>query len=488
MKIPLSWLKDFVNLDGLSVEEVARKLTLAGLEVDEIKHAGIPWEIGVADTQQTLVINRLRDRIRVQADGQMRTGRDIVIAALLGAEEYGFGTISLVTIGCIMMRKCHINTCPVGVATQDPRLRARFTGKPEHVVNFMRFVAQDARETMASLGFRTFDEMVGHVEVLETRAALDHWKAKGLDFSRILARPEVPPGTSLHCTTRQIHEVPGALDKELILKSHPALETGEKVRLFMQIRNCHRTVGATLSAEVSKRFGAKGLPADTINVTFTGSAGQSFGAFLAPGITFEIEGDANDYFAKGLSGGKIVIYPPRASTFRARDNIISGNVNLFGATGGEAYINGMAGERFAVRNSGAVAVVEGLGDHGCEYMTGGLVVVLGRTGVNFAAGMSGGIAYVLDEDQLFDTRCNLEMVDVEPVIAAQDRRSLKELVERHVMYTRSEHATRILRDWDEILPRFVKVMPIDYRKALERMAREQTRETEVVNVTEEVYR
>jgi len=456
--------------------------------ISSIKHAGIPWEIGVADTQQTLVMNRLRDRIRVQADGQMRTGRDIVIAALLGAEEYGFGTISLVTIGCIMMRKCHINTCPVGVATQDPRLRARFTGKPEHVVNFMRFVAQDARETMASLGFRTFDEMVGHVEVLETRAAVDHWKAQGLDFSRILARPEVPPGTSLRCTTKQTHDTTLSLDKELILKSHPALETGEKVRLFMQIRNCHRAVGATLSAEVSKRFGAKGLPADTINVSFTGSAGQSFGAFLAPGITFEIEGDANDYFAKGLSGGKIIVYPPRASTFRARDNIISGNVNLFGATGGEAYINGMAGERFAVRNSGAVAVVEGLGDHGCEYMTGGLVVVLGRTGVNFAAGMSGGIAYVLDEDQLFDTRCNLEMVDVEPVIAAQDRRTLKELVERHVMYTRSEHATRLLRDWDEILPRFVKVMPIDYRKALERMAREQTRETEVVNVTEEVYR
>jgi glutamate synthase (NADPH) large chain len=456
--------------------------------ISSIKHAGIPWEIGVADTQQTLVMNRLRDRIRVQADGQMRTGRDIVIAALLGAEEYGFGTISLVTIGCIMMRKCHINTCPVGVATQDPRLRARFTGKPEHVVNFMRFVAEDARETMAALGFRTFDEMIGHVEVLETKAALDHWKAQGLDFSRILARPEVPAGTSLRCTTRQIHDVPGPLDKELILKSHRALESGEKARLFMQIRNSNRTVGATLSAEVSKRHGAKGLPADTINVTFTGSAGQSFGAFLAPGITFELEGDANDYFAKGLSGGKLIVYPPRASTFRARDNIISGNVNLFGATGGETYINGMAGERFAVRNSGAVAVVEGLGDHGCEYMTGGLVVVLGRTGVNFAAGMSGGIAFVLDEDQLFDTRCNLEMVDVEPVLAAQDRRTLKDLVERHVMYTRSEHATRILRDWDEILPRFVKVMPIDYKKALERMAREQARETEVVNVTEEVYR
>jgi glutamate synthase domain-containing protein 3 len=456
--------------------------------ISSIKHAGIPWEIGVAETQQTLVMNRLRDRIRVQADGQMRTGRDIVIAALLGAEEYGFGTIALVAIGCIMMRKCHLNTCPVGVATQDPRLRARFTGKPEHVVNYMRFVAQDVREIMASLGYRRMDDMIGHVEVLETRTAVDHWKAKGLDFSRILARPDVPSGTSLRCTQQQQHDFSLSLDRELVLRAKPALETGQKVRLFMSIRNCNRTVGATLSSEVSRRHGARGLPADTIIVTFTGSAGQSFGGFLAPGITFELEGDANDYFAKGLSGGKIIVYPPRESTFRARDNIITGNVNLFGATSGEVYINGMAGERFAVRNSGAVAVVEGLGDHGCEYMTGGTVVVLGRTGVNFAAGMSGGIAYVLDEDQLFDTMCNLEMVDIEPLTLAVDRRTLRELVERHVMYTRSEHATRILRDWEEMLPRFVKVMPIDYRKALERIAKEQSRETEVVAPTEEVYR
>jgi glutamate synthase (NADPH) large chain len=456
--------------------------------ISSIKYAGIPWEIGVAETQQTLVMNRLRDRIRVQADGQMRTGRDIVIAALLGAEEYGFGTISLVTIGCIMMRKCHLNTCPVGVATQDPRLRARFTGKPEHVVNFMRFVAQDAREVMASLGFRTFDEMIGHVEVLETRAAVDHWKARGLDFSRILAKPDLPAGTSLRCVRGPQHDFTLSLDRELIQRSAAALEGREKVRLFMGIRNCNRTTGATLSAEVSKRHGAKGLPADSISVSFIGSAGQSFGAFLAPGITFELEGDANDYFAKGLSGGKIIVFPPREATFRARDNIITGNVNLFGATGGEVYINGMAGERFAVRNSGAVAVVEGLGDHGCEYMTGGTVVVLGRTGVNFAAGMSGGIAYVLDEDQLFDTMCNLEMVDIEPITDGKDRKTLKELVERHVMYTRSEHATRILRDWDEMLPRFVKVMPIDYRKALERIAKDESRETEVVGMTEEVYR
>jgi glutamate synthase (NADPH/NADH) large chain len=456
--------------------------------ISSIKHAGIPWEIGVAETQQTLVMNRLRDRIRVQADGQMRTGRDIVIAALLGAEEYGFGTISLVTIGCIMMRKCHLNTCPVGVATQDPRLRARFTGKPEHVVNFMRFVAQDVREIMASLGFRTIDDMIGHVEVLETCTAVNHWKTRGLDFSRILARPEVPAGTSLRCTRAPQHDFALSLDRELILRAKPALENREKVRLFMSIRNCNRTVGATLSAEISKKYGAAGLPADTITVSFIGSAGQSFGGFLASGITFELEGDANDYFAKGLSGGKIVVFPPREATFRARDNIITGNVNLFGATGGEVYINGMAGERFAVRNSGAIAVVEGLGDHGCEYMTGGMVVVLGRTGVNFAAGMSGGIAYVLDEDQLFDTMCNLEMVDIEPLTSAKDRKTLREIVERHVMYTRSEHATRILRDWEEMLPRFVKVMPIDYRKALERIAKEESRETEVVGVTEEVYR
>ena len=455
--------------------------------ISSIKHAGIPWEIGLAEAQQTLVLNRLRDKIRVQADGQMRTGRDIAIAALLGAEEFGFGTVSLVTIGCIMMRKCHLNTCPVGVATQDPRLRARFTGKPEHVMNFMRFVAEDLRQTMASLGFRTVDEMVGHVEVLETRPAVDHWKAKGLDFSRILAKPDVPAGTSLHCTRGPQHDFSLSLDRELIERSRKAIEGGQKVHLYMAIRNCNRTVGATLSAAVSRRYGAKGLTADTISVSFTGSAGQSFGAFLAPGITFELEGDANDYFAKGLSGGKIIVFPPRSATFRAQDNIITGNVNLFGATGGEVYINGMAGERFAVRNSGAVAVVEGVGDHGCEYMTGGTVVVLGRTGVNFAAGMSGGVAYVLDEDQLFDTKCNLEMVDVEPVTSMKDRTTLRQLVERHVMYTRSEHATRILRDWSEMLPWFVKVMPIDYKKALERMAEEESKEAESVMLTEEVY-
>jgi len=386
------------------------------------------------------------------------------------------------------MRKCHLNTCPVGVATQDPRLRAKFTGRPEHIINFMRFVADDARRIMASLGFRTMDEMIGHAEVLHTVAAVNHWKTKGLDFSRVLAKVDLPAGMSLRCIKKQEVDWSLSLDRELIQRAKPALEKREPVQLFMAIRNRNRTVGATLSAEVSKRHGSKGLPDGTISVSFAGSAGQSFGAFLAPGITFELEGDANDYFAKGLSGGRIIVYPPRASTFRAQDSIITGNVNLFGATGGEVFINGMAGERFAVRNSGAVAVVEGVGDHGCEYMTGGVVVVLGRTGVNFAAGMSGGVAFVLDEDQLFDTKCNLEMVDVEPVADARDQVLLRELVERHVQYTGSTHAAGLLRDWTEVAPRFVKVMPIDYRRALERIAAEQSKETDEMAITEEVYR
>jgi glutamate synthase (NADPH) large chain len=456
--------------------------------LSSIKYAGIPWEIGLADTQQTLVMNHLRDRIRVQVDGQLRTGRDVVIGALLGAEEFGFGTIALVTLGCIMMRKCHLNTCPVGVATQDPELRKRFTGKPEYVMNFMRFIAREAREIMAELGFKTIDEMTGHAEALDVSDAVNHWKRRGLDFSRVLAPPEVPAGSSLRCTVKQMHDFSLSLDPELIARSKKAIETGEPVSLFASIRNCNRTVGATLSAEVSKKYGSKGLPADTIKCKFTGSAGQSFGAFLAPGISFELEGDANDYFGKGLSGGKLIVYPPKSSTFRPQNNIITGNVNLFGGTSGEAYINGMAGERFAVRNSGCTAVVEGVGDHGCEYMTGGIVLVLGKTGVNFAAGMSGGIAYVLDEDQLFDTKCNLEMVDIEPVSHERDEEVLYRLVSDHVKYTGSEYAARIIRDWTEMLPQFVKVMPIDYRRALERLQKAESTETEVVTLTEEVFR
>jgi glutamate synthase domain-containing protein 2/glutamate synthase domain-containing protein 1/glutamate synthase domain-containing protein 3 len=456
--------------------------------ISSIKHAGIPWEIGLAETQQTLVMNHLRERIRVQADGQMRTGRDVVIAALLGAEEYGFGTASLVSLGCVMMRKCHVNTCPVGVATQDPLLRAKFPGKPEHLMNFMKYVAQDVREIMASLGFRTIDEMVGRVDILDVNNAIKHWKANGLDFSKVLTMPVVPAGGSLHCTTAQVHDFSLAIDPIIIEKAKAALSNKKRVSMELPIRNCNRTTGATLSYEVSKKYGSAGLPPDTIKCKFTGSAGQSFGAFLASGITFELEGDTNDYLGKGLSGGKIILYPHKKSTFRPRNNIIAGNVNLFGATGGEVYINGMAGERFAVRNSGAIAVVEGVGDHACEYMTGGIVVVLGRTGINFAAGMSGGYAFVLDEDQLFDNKCNLEMVDIEPVIEEKDRITLHTLISNHVNFTNSEHASRILRDWTEMLPQFVKVMPIDYRKAIDRMKKAEANETEVVAVTEEVIR
>ena len=456
--------------------------------ISSIKHAGIPWEIGLAETQQTLVLNKLRDRIRVQVDGQLKTGRDVVIAALLGAEEFGFGSSVLVTLGCVMMRKCHLNTCPVGVATQNSELRKRFAGKPEHVVNFMMFTARNVREIMAELGFRTIDEMVGRVDVLDVNSAVENWKAVGLDFSRILHKPEMPEGSSLRCTSRQAIDFTASLDNELIDKAQSALVNGTPVSLFASIRNSNRTVGASLSAEVVKRFGSKGLPADTIKCKFTGSAGQSFGAFLATGVTFELEGDTNDYSGKGLSGGKIIIYPPKGSTFVAHQNIIAGNVNLFGATAGEAYICGMAGERFAVRNSGATAVVEGVGDHGCEYMTGGVVVVLGQTGVNFAAGMSGGVAFVLDENQLFDTRCNLEMVDIEPVTEEADQERLFRLIQNHAEFTGSRQAERILSNWTDVLHQFVKIIPIDYKRVLERLRKEELRETEVLTITEEVYK
>ncbi|MBN2354323.1 MAG: glutamate synthase large subunit [Spirochaetales bacterium] len=475
--------------------------------ISSIKHAGIPWEIGLAETQQTLVKNRLRDKIRVQADGKMKTGRDVVTAALLGAEEIGFGTLTLISLGCIMVRKCHLNTCPVGITTQDPRLRKLFPGKPEHLINFMRFTAQETRELMASLGFRTFDEMVGRVDMLDVRPAVAHWKAKGVDLSRLLvaAAPEEPaapaagsggrkpgsPAEPAPAARRCLRTVPidlsHTIDAELIANARQALERKTPVRLFAPIRNSNRTVGATLSREISLRYGSAGLPPETITCRFTGSAGQSFGAFLARGISFEIEGDANDYFGKGLSGGRLVIYPPRLAAFRAEHNIIVGNVSLFGATSGEAYIRGMAGERFAVRNSGATAVVEGVGDHACEYMTGGTVVVLGRTGLNFAAGMSGGVAYVLDANQLFDTHCNLEMVDVEPVREEAEQGRLKDLIQEHVRLTGSEYAAHILRDWAEVAMQFVRVMPIDYRRALERLKKLEAEAAEHVTVTEEVY-
>jgi glutamate synthase domain-containing protein 2/glutamate synthase domain-containing protein 3 len=430
-----------------------------------IKHAGLPWELGLAETQQVLVMNDLRGRICVEADGQIKTGRDVAIAALLGAEEFGFATSALIASGCIMMRVCHLNTCPVGIATQNPELRKQFAGKPEHVINFMMFIAEELREIMAKLGFRTVDQMVGRVDRLDVREAVDHWKAKGVDLTHILHKPEVPLEIATHCVQQQEHGLEKALDNRLIELAKPALENGTSVEISMPIRNVNRTVCTMLSAEISRRWGETGLPAETITISFAGSAGQSFGAFLANGIAVHLEGDANDYFGKGLSGGRIVIVPPRAATFRPEKNIIVGNVSLYGATGGEAFLRGMAGERFCVRNSGATAVVEGVGDHGCEYMTKGIVVVLGKTGRNFAAGMSGGVAYVLDEDGEFETRCNKGMVGLETV-GADDAAALKALIERHFSYTHSGLARQILSDWAEYVRRFVKVMPVEYRKVL----------------------
>ncbi|MBF0431980.1 MAG: glutamate synthase large subunit [Fibrobacteria bacterium] len=454
--------------------------------ISSIKYAGIPWEIGLAETQQTLIMNKLRDRIRIQTDGKLMTGRDVIIGALLGAEEFGFGTISLVSLGCIMMRKCHLNTCPVGVATQDPALRKKFTGKPEYIINFMTFIAREVRELMAELGFRRFEDMVGHTEFLEVNQALDYYKSRGLDFSKILNPPPVPAGSAIHCIGSQEHEITDVMDVKLIKKAKAALDKKKKVSIREDIRNSNRTVGAMLSSEVSLRYGSVGLPEGTINCKFTGSAGQSFGAFLAPGIRFELEGDANDYLGKGLSGGQIVVYHHSRSSFRPERNIVTGNVSLFGATAGRVFINGRAGERFAVRNSGAVAVVEGVGDHGCEYMTGGIVVVLGTTGINFGAGMSGGIAYVLDEDQLFDTKCNLEMIDIEPLVTEADWNQLYSLIKEHVDSTGSLYAERILERWEFIRTQFVKVIPLEYKKALERIKVNEFKETDLVSITEEV--
>ncbi len=430
-----------------------------------IKHAGIPWELGLAETQQVLVMNDLRSRIRVETDGQLKTGRDVAIAALLGAEEFGFASAALVASGCIMMRVCHLNTCPVGIATQDPVLRKKFTGTPEHVINFMTFIAEELRQIMAELGFRTVDEMIGRVDKLEAREAIDHWKARGLDLTEILHRPEAPDGIAIHCTQPQDHGLEKALDRILVERCRPALERREPVEVSLPIRNVNRTVGTILSSEISRRWGSDGLPPETITLSFHGSAGQSFGAFLAPGIAITLEGDANDYFGKGISGGRIVVYPPRASTFVPEENIIVGNVSLYGATGGEIFCRGMAGERFAVRNSGVTAVVEGVGDHGCEYMTKGTVLVLGKTGRNFAAGMSGGVAYVLDADGGFAARCNMSMVALDPM-DEHDLTIVKDLLHRHYEYTESAVAWRILSAWHEASRQFVKVMPVEYRKVL----------------------
>ncbi len=462
-----------------------------------IKHAGSPWEIGLAETHQTLVMNNLRSRIAVQVDGGMRTGRDVVVGALLGADEFGFATAPLIVEGCIMMRKCHLNTCPVGVATQDPELRKRFTGKPEHVVNYFFFVAEEIRELMAQLGFRKFDDMIGQSQHLNMRRAIDHWKAQGLDFSRILHKPEAGPGIGIYHSEIQNHGLDRALDMHLIELSRAALDNKTPVQTDLPVKNTNRTVGTMLSGEVARRYGHAGLPEDTISITLRGTAGQSFGAFVTHGVSLTLVGEGNDYVGKGLSGGRLVVYPPEETPIVAEENIIVGNTVLYGAISGECYFRGVAGERFAVRNSGATAVVEGVGDHGCEYMTGGIVIVLGESGRNFAAGMSGGIAYVLDEHGDFEQRCNLTMVELEPIPAEDDALEqldhqsgdlethgrvdishdmtrydalrLRRLIEKHVHYTDSARGRSILDHWDETLPKFVKVMPVDYRRALQEM-------------------
>jgi glutamate synthase (ferredoxin) len=447
--------------------------------LSSIKHAGLPWELGIAETNQTLLINDLRSRVAVEVDGQMKTGRDVVVGALLGAEEFGFSTAPLVTLGCVMMRVCDKNTCPVGIATQDPLLRERFAGDPQFVVNFMTYVAMEVREYMAQLGFRTFDEMVGHSERLEMRRAVDHWKAHSLDFSRILYQPQVPKTTLRTCSIGQEHKIEQSLDNTtLIPLCKPALERGEKVVADLPIRNVNRVVGTTLGSEVTRRYGGEGLPEDTIKLNFRGSAGQSFGAFMPKGLTLTLEGDANDYIGKGLSGGKIVLFPPRESKFVAEDNIITGNVAFYGATSGEAYIRGIAGERFCVRNSGVTAVVEGVGDHGCEYMTGGRVVIIGKTGRNFAAGMSGGVAYILDESGEggaagggFERVCNKEMVQLLPLSDPDEAASIRGLLQRHVEYTGSTRAKALLDDWQTTVHRFIRVVPNDYRRVIEAQAR-----------------
>jgi glutamate synthase (NADPH/NADH) large chain len=473
----------------------ADHITISGYEggtgaspLTSLTHAGSPWEIGLAETQQTLLLNNLRSRVVVQADGGLRTGRDVAVAALLGAEEFGFATAPLIAAGCIMMRKCHLNTCPVGVATQDPVLRARFTGQPEHVVNYFFFVAGEVRKLMAQLGIRCFDDLVGRADLLDMRAGIEHWKARGLDFSRVLHRPEVPDGVARRHAEQQDHGLERVLDHVLIEKARAALERGEKTRFIVDVRNANRSVGAMLSGEVARRHGAEGLPDDTIHVQLDGTAGQSFGAFLAHGITLDLVGEANDYVGKGLSGGRLIVRSPNDFRGFGPDHIIVGNTVLYGATDGEAYFTGVAGERFAVRNSGARTVVEGVGDHGCEYMTGGTVVVLGETGRNFAAGMSGGVAFVYDPDGAFERHCNLATVALEPVLAgveqelrvprqhwhrasrdaapATDEAILRQMLDAHFRHTGSFRAREILADWANTRTHFVKVMPHEYRRAL----------------------
>ncbi|MBV8439450.1 MAG: glutamate synthase subunit alpha, partial [Hyphomicrobiales bacterium] len=481
-------------------------VTISGFEggtgaspLTSIKHAGSPWEIGLAETHQTLVMNGLRSRIAVQVDGGVRTGRDVVIGALLGADEFGFATAPLIAAGCIMMRKCHLNTCPVGVATQDPVLRKRFVGKPEHVINYFFFVAGEVRELMAAMGYRRFDEMIGQRQMLDRAKLVEHAKAQGLDFSKLFHKPTPWPNDTIYRSAEQDHGLEHVLDRRLIAETKDAVERGRHVRLDLSIRNSDRSAGAMLSGEIAKRYGHAGLRDESIHIKFKGTAGQSFGAFLAKGVTLELEGEANDYVGKGLSGGKIIVYPPQeAKRLKPEESIIVGNTVLYGAIAGECYFRGVAGERFGVRNSGAIAVVEGVGDHGCEYMTGGIIVVIGETGRNFAAGMSGGIAYVLDEAGTFAQRCNMAMVELEPVAAEEemmvrhlhsggdleahgrvdvmrdmsrfDGERLHQLIANHARATSSARARHILENWETYLPKFRKVMPVEYRRALAELA------------------
>ncbi len=433
-----------------------------------IQHAGLPWELGIAETHQTLLLNNLRSRVVLETDGQIKTGRDVAIATLLGAEEFGFSTAPLIVLGCIMMRVCHLDTCPVGVATQNPELRKKFTGDPAHVVNFMRFIAMELREIMAKLGFRTLNEMVGRRDKLEMRSAVDHWKAKGIDLKRILYVEEVPKDWGTYCQIDQDHGIQDTLDEKVLMNiCKPAIDNGEEVEaIVLPIKNTDRTVGTIVGSELTRKYGLNGLNENTIKLHFNGSAGQSFGAFVPKSMTLILEGDSNDYIGKGLSGGKIIVYPPKKSTFVPKDNIIIGNVAFYGATGGEAYINGMAGERFCVRNSGVHAVVESVGDHGCEYMTGGRVVVLGSTGRNFAAGMSGGIAYVYDGNNDFESRCNVDMVSLE-TLDDENQLELKGMIEKHYEYTGSEVAKSMLDSWSEAIKKFIKVIPNDYKRMIE---------------------
>jgi len=442
-----------------------------------IKHAGIPWELGIAETHQTLVINNLRSRVTLQTDGQLKTGRDVAIAALLGAEEFSFGTGPLVTLGCIMMRKCHLNTCPVGIATQDPDLRKKFRGEPDHVINYFFMMAAELREIMAKLGFKTINEMIGRTDALHVEEAIDHWKAGGIDLSAILQKAIEPENClGVYRIHDQDHGLEKALDNRLIELAGPALANGTKVKEELSIQNTNRVVGGMLSNHIIRNVGSKMLPEGTIHFKFNGSAGQSFGAWLAKGVTLEVEGDANDYVGKGLSGGRLIIYPPTVSTFAAEDQILIGNVGLYGATSGESYFRGIAAERFCVRNSGAHTVIEGVGDHGCEYMTGGRVVILGKTGRNFGAGMSGGIAYIFDQENMFEERCNLEMVVLERIVENEDIAELQKLVEKHVTYTGSEIAKNILNNWASSLSAFVKVMPLDYKRVLEQQRKDKLTE------------